>query len=203
MILRTALALGLAAVASPTEKCPGDMVRVPGRPACIDRYEAARDGDRAIAKKAAQPATAISHKEATAACARAGKRLCTLEEWTAACKGEGARRKYAYGAKYQPRRCNDRARTGGTGSKPLPSGSLPQCRTPEGVYDLSGNLWEWLADTGPEGATARLIGGGMGNDDDDDNLSCTPEDPLLQPVNQKIEGLGFRCCAELSSSKTP
>jgi eukaryotic-like serine/threonine-protein kinase len=174
--------------------CPSDMAPIAGLQACIDRFEAAVVKGAAVAKKGTQPAVLVSQIEAQAACAQAGKRLCTTDEWKAACAGPDALRKYAYGARYEPRRCHDRARSGGKSQKPLPTGSLPRCKTAEGVFDLSGNVWEWLADGAVGGATAWMIGGGYGNDDDDQNLSCNPKHPMGQPIAQKIEAVGFRCC---------
>jgi formylglycine-generating enzyme required for sulfatase activity len=180
--------------------CALEMAKIPGMDVCIDRFEASVVDGAAQSKKGVMPTTLISQREATAACEKAGKHLCTRAEWTAACRGAEGRR-YAYGGKYEPGRCNDRARGKGKAEKPLPAGSLPRCRTPEGVFDLSGNLWEWLADKLPGGATAYLVGGAWGNDDNDDNLSCVPEDTMAQPIDQKIDGLGFRCCS--NSSRTP
>jgi formylglycine-generating enzyme required for sulfatase activity len=178
-----------------TLTCPVDMAAIPESNACIDRYEAVVEDATAKSKKGVVPTTPISWKSASAACAKAGKRLCTRKEWTAACRGPGEKRKYAYGAKYEPRRCNDRARTQGKADAPMKTGGLPRCKTPEGVYDLSGNLWEWTADT-ITGETAYMLGGGWGNDDGDDNLSCVPEDTVAQPLSQEIVGLGFRCCKD-------
>ena len=180
--------------AKPPPRCPSEMavVTIGARTVCIDRFEASLEGKKAVARKGARPAVA-SQLEARAACAAAGKRLCTVAEWTAACRGPEAKRKFPYGDRYVARRCNDAARAHG---KPLPSGTLSECRTPDGIYDLSGNLWEWLADTPPDGETARLVGGSFANPDDDDLLACIPEDPLGQPVGSKNETLGFRCCRD-------
>ena len=136
-------------------------------------------------------------------CARAGKRLCTQEEWSAACRGDGGKRKYAYGDHYEPSRCHDRALSQARHTTaPLPTGTLDTCVTPEGVYDLSGNVWEWLADTSSDGKVASYLGGGFFNDDDEDTQSCQPEDPNGQPPASRLPAVGFRCC-KASSSRTP
>ena len=203
------LLLGPAAARAP--RCPADMVRVPGLAACIDRFEASlgpgargeADGQamkaKAISRAGARPAVKVSHHQAKAACALAGKRLCRRAEWTAACRGGDAGRRYPYGMKYQKKRCHDRPLAKQRGVvAPLPTGSLQGCRTPAGVYDLSGNVWEWLADTGPDGNPADLVGGGFGNDDSEGSLlACVSSSRLGQPATQQREEIGFRCCADL------
>lgn len=201
-----------ATVDAAPPRCPDGMTRIdlPARRGlvCIDRYEAslaggdrgAPDGKgttaRAVSRKGAIPVVEVSWKQAVAACGNAGKRLCRRDEWTAACRGAAGTRAYPYGARYVAKRCNDRARSKGKAERPLPAGSLPGCRTPDGVFDLSGNVWEWIESEDPARETAPFLGGGAGNDNDDDNLSCTPEDPLGQPVTTQMSGLGFRCCAD-------
>jgi formylglycine-generating enzyme required for sulfatase activity len=188
-----------SAHAEAPKKCPAEMAPIAGQRACVDRWEASLSDDGKVAMSRARvvPA-AISQLQARAACEAAGKHLCTRAEWTAACKGPGDARRYSYGKKYVPGRCHDKTmRDKRHSQKPLPTGSLPACRTPEGVYDLSGNVWEWLATDKPDAPTAYFVGGGFGNDDSDDNLSCVPEDPLGQPVTQVVEALGFRCCLTL------
>jgi formylglycine-generating enzyme required for sulfatase activity len=209
-----ALVLLLAPAATPGPQCPAEMAPVPGHAACIDRYEASlgpgergeADGRamtaKAISRAGAKPAVQVSQLQARAACALAGKRLCLRAEWTAACRGGDAGRKYPYGSKYEPRRCHDRPLAKRRGVvAPLATGSLKRCRTPAGVYDLSGNVWEWLADTrGDDAAAAELVGGGFGNDDRDGSLlACRPSSPFAQPVTQQRPEIGFRCCAELAA----
>jgi formylglycine-generating enzyme required for sulfatase activity len=91
------------------------------------------------------------------ACAQQGKRTCTEAEWTRACAGPGHRR-WPYGNVYDPDRCHDesRARESQAGEA-LPGGSMPDCATPEGLMDMSGNLWEWVEQPGVGGV---LAGGG-------------------------------------------
>jgi formylglycine-generating enzyme required for sulfatase activity len=86
---------------------------------------------------------------------------------------------------------SDRRKTTG----PLPTGSLAGCRSPEGVYDLSGNVWEWLGNVDAKGQIAELVGGGLRNPGKE--VRCIPKEPMFQPVTQQISGLGFRCCLTL------
>src|SRR5690606_23731235 len=123
----------------------------------IDAFEASIDAQgRAVSVPNVKPALA-SWFEAKAACEKAGKRLCTEEEWVSACIGEPATdannngnftdgevtgRMYPYGAFYEKGACRESEDKykGEAG----PTGGNPGCRTPEGVYDLAGNLYEWV-----------------------------------------------------------
>jgi formylglycine-generating enzyme required for sulfatase activity len=203
--------LSLAGGCARSGPCPADMAQIPGRTACIDRFEASLTGGglgapdgrsvaaRAVSRRGVMPAVKINQLQAKAACANAGKRLCTRAEWVAACKGGTAARKYAYGDEKKPGLCHDRTLSQQRGSTaPLPTGSLEACRTPEGVYDMSGNVWEWLADGHPDGTTAQLMGAGYGNDDS--FLKCDYE-RFAQPVTESRDAVGFRCCRDIAGGQ--
>ena len=66
-------------------------------------------------------------------------------EWTRACRGTKGRI-YAYGSQQQKNICNSDALSPEENSHPVASGSMSSCKSPEGVYDLNGNLSEWVAD---------------------------------------------------------
>jgi formylglycine-generating enzyme required for sulfatase activity len=75
----------------------------------------------------------------------------------------------------------------------IPSGSKSKCVTPENVYDLSGNLWEWT--TGNE-TNGTLRGGGW-------NLGVGLGQCRAQAVGQiryTSGELGTRCCADKEQS---
>lgn len=197
--------LGLSACKDAS--CPPDMAPLPGLQSCVDRFEAswkisAKKQNQAahgipLSKPGVQPATLVSWHEAKAACKRSGKHLCRREEWLRACAGLDQTRRYPYGPDYQAERCWDRSRSlkqDHTG--PYLTGSAPDCKNPEGVYDLSGNAWEWIDELGPNNEPAVMFGGGS-NNDSKGKLSCDPGKRIGQPSHQRAQALGFRCCRDL------
>ncbi len=165
-------------------QCPPDMVSIEGR-YCIDRYEFhGRQGE--------VPFAGITWLEAAAQCKAAGKRLCSGPEWERACSGP-SKRTYPYGDAFEVQRCNSgREHTRGA----TPSGYHPDCKSEEGVYDLSGNLWEW---TGLQAQQATLAGGSWMTDGD--NSKCSSRSWQGVP-NASNFTYGFRCCASLIPGAT-
>ena len=121
----------------------------------------------------------LSGRTAEHSCANAGKRLCRIEEWVTACRGQ-QNRKFPYGEQYVEGACNvcrathpARALHGNASighldprlnlvtedGDPLlrKTGATPRCKSEWGtdaVYDMVGNLDEWIDD--PEGT---FVGG--------------------------------------------
>ncbi len=189
--------------------CPDalDMVAVPalaGRDAfCIDRYEATIEADGSAAStRFVRPARGVTWFQARDACERAGKRLCTADEWQTACRGD-ADSTYPYGDVWEPSTCNgfDAARrdvveTGGMIYGAIADdGSLVArgCVGPVGAYDLSGNVWEWNA-TSFFGDTQRGIAGG-GYRSNKIGLRCVTGETHAVP-DEENDAFGFRCCRD-------
>ncbi len=172
---------GAQGVASATPaqaiECPPGMVAIEGR-FCIDRYEYPNE-------KGALPLGGTTWLQALAKCRARGKRLCTSAEWQRACSGPSGRA-YPYGNTYDRASCVS-GRDHRRGS--APSGSHPDCKSEEGVYDLSGNLWEW---TGGEPAEAALAGGNWMTDGAHSRCDSRTWSGVPRSANFTY---GFRCCA--------
>lgn len=169
----------------------------------IDTFEASLDGGVAESGKHRIPATRMSWYAARDACAAAGKRLCTEAEWVTACQGapavdddtdgqfaddmiEGTA--YPYGDFFERDRCWDDKQ--GDAYRPVYTGELPGCVSAGGVYDLTGNVEEWVGDR-PE--TAVLLGGGW--DTRDDHARCYRRNDSFGAAYASPRS-GFRCCAD-------
>ena len=103
------------------------------------------------------PLLVASWFEAFRLCAAQGKRLCSRAEWTYACQ-DGEERRYAStddpqsfaGQPFGRRFCNSSGsevadENPDPASHTAASGSFPNCAGENGVYDLTGNLREWVA----------------------------------------------------------
>lgn len=88
------------------------------------------------------PVTGVTWFDAHDYCQWRGKRLPTEYEWERAARGtEGL--EYPWGNQWQP----DITNIGDNTDMPegiTPVGSYPDNKSPDGIYDLSGNVWEWV-----------------------------------------------------------
>lgn len=172
--------------------CPSDMVSVANL-FCVDRFEASRqdatDKDegvaagRAYSRGMVMPWRLFTNEEAANACELAGKRLCTPGEWQLACEGP-AGTVYGYGDQYEPETCNG-IETFGLHFHLVPTGSLPDCVSGWGAYDLNGNLWEHVL-----GGDSTTIRGGAYNCSDSRTLHRCD----YVPASWSPTARGFRCC---------
>jgi len=159
------------------------------------------------------PQAYISGDQAEAACLAAGKRLCSSEEWLLACRGPDDWT-WPYEGVHIPGQCNDdyashpvvdyygtsdawvwtyeAMNDPGINQQPgtvALTGSHPDCVSAFGVFDLVGNLHEWVADAD---GTFR---GGFYVDVEINGPGCTYA-TTAHSRDYHDYSTGFRCCGE-------
>jgi hypothetical protein len=185
---------------------------------CIDRFEAGVDDGalgnphqgsddvdtttdgstlaRATVALGARPAVSLTWYQAVAACANAGKRLCTLVEWQAACRGPQAW-VYPYGDAILDDACQGFFAY--PVARPEVTGSLATCVSPIGTYDMSGNVEEWVAASTPRTPGTTLLNDRMvrgGSYKSNSNALACIGDEFHEAPGQADADRGFRCCAD-------
>ncbi|OGQ14494.1 MAG: hypothetical protein A2138_26980 [Deltaproteobacteria bacterium RBG_16_71_12] len=207
------------------------MARIGDLASCMDRWEAFLEeliadgaapfspfadpaGHDVVARSApgAVPQGYTSGISAAAACAAAGKRLCSDAEWTRACRGAGDTT-YPYGDARAPGVCNDaRAQHPaveyfGTSASWIWSeldhpcinqqentvdltGGNAACVDDSGrFFDLMGNLHEWIDDQ------AGIFRGGFYVDTVQNGPGCLYRTTAHGTAHRDYS-TGFRCCAD-------
>jgi sulfatase modifying factor 1 len=169
---------------------------------CIDRFEYPN-------RRGAFPWIMVSWTDAQSICSEEEKRLCAESEWTFACEGEDAL-PYPYGFARDADACNvdrtwrayDPSALGSANPDKTraevdrlwqgeASGSRPACRSPFGVYDMTGNVDEWTKSVAPTGHRSILKGGYWGPV----RTRCRPT-TRVHGESFAFYQQGFRCCAD-------
>jgi hypothetical protein len=171
---------------------------------CIDRYEYPnRQGERPVVMK--------TWTEAQDTCKAAGKRLCGDSEWTLACEGKH-RLPYPYGRKRDAHACNidrtlpqvderalvDPKRSAAEVARLWqgePSGSRAACASPYGVFDMTGNVDEWVMNESGKPFRSGSKGGYWGPV----RARCRPM-TTAHGEGFPFYQTGFRCCADVASA---
>jgi len=169
---------------------------------------------KAVSRPGVVPQGYISKTEAEAACRAAKKRLCTGKEWEQACRGKHPTT-FPYGDERKSGYCNDSGRAPLASLYPdlgdgvyasdkamndarinqapntvAPTGSFAKCKNAFGVFDMVGNLHEWVADMNGSRGTFR---GGYYQDTHLNGDGCAYK-TVAHDVSYHDYSTGFRCC---------
>lgn len=147
------------------------------------------------------PVVQISARDAEAFCRYYRMRLPTEEEWEYAARGRRGLR-YPWGNMLTRDSLSTLANAGTYDccaasdadgfARTAPVGSYPRGRSPFGLDDMAGNVWEWTATPFPGAPTDRVIrGGGWGN-----NPYCLRTSYRHRnPPEIGLDMVGFRCAS--------
>jgi hypothetical protein len=217
------------------DKFEAHLVRADAPDVVLPHFERPKRSMKVMARSRAGvvPQAYVNRTEAARACKAASKRLCSAREWYGACVGSrqtsypygdaeiagvcntgkthlmqrlfGANVKYTYSAHYNSPRLHQEP---GFLAK---SGEHPGCVSDYGVYDMVGNLHEWVADDvsrkllkeipieyGPELLGAKGSGafiGGYFSSQGEHGRGCAYVTATHSPDYHDYS-IGFRCCAE-------
>lgn len=169
---------------------------------CMDQYEAPN-------KKGSKPYVMKSYKMAQSWCEKRSRRMCSEQEWETACEGP-EKRPYAYGWAVNKKLCNSDKQWQPFDVKALNdedkdvvkaeverlwqgsvSGKYLTCASPFGVFDMMGNVEEWVSTRKSRKWPGALMGGFWAKP----WTGCRGTNDAHEPTFVFYE-TGFRCCAD-------
>jgi hypothetical protein len=188
---------------APSGSCQGKTTH---KRFCMDRFEWPN-------KLGAKPVVMKTWYEAADSCKAIGKRLCGDSEWTLACEGQ-ERLPYPYGYERNNEACNVDKPHPDVNEKALAnpatrdaevarlwqgenSGSRESCVSPYGVFDMTGNVDEWVVNESGVPYKSGLKGGYWGPV----RNRCRPM-TTAHYENFVFYQIGFRCCADAPGAGT-
>jgi hypothetical protein len=164
---------------------------------------------RAVSRPGVVPQAYISRNEALAACEASHKRLCREDEWVRACEGVRGTT-FPYGSEREAGYCNDHGKPPLAALYPdnphtwapmndprlnqqadtvAKTGSYSRCESGYGVFDMVGNVHEWIADPG------GTFLGGYYLDTTINGDGCHYK-TVAHDAAYHDYSTGFRCCAD-------
>jgi len=174
---------------------------------CMDQFEAPNE-------RGTRPFVMMNFHQSRQWCEAKGKRLCTEQEFETACEGP-LYEPYFFGWAVDTSVCNsnktwrpfDVAKLNAGGARAqreverlwqgTPSGATPRCMTRDGIFDLLGNVEEWVTSRQGRRWPGALMGGFWAKP----WTGCRGTNDAHGPSFAFYE-VGFRCCKDASDSDT-
>jgi len=154
------------------------------------------------------PWSNVTKEEAEAACEKVGTgwRLCTSAEWLDACNSNPSTT-FPYGNTYSKQACNGWDYNKNAGVTTLATGVVSTCVsqqsttvTGDELYDMSGNVKEWVITSTTTPYTYEMRGGAyntpsftVGTTTSAPDLQCDASVPAPATA-VRLPSVGFRCC---------